>query len=338
MISFQRLKAAAQTLGIPIIGTLEAMDMPVPERSLASKLKKGAISGFEPPLELVGKPEKVMPGVKSIIVIGLPYELFPGPAADPLAVCEVSAMAWGYDYHDRVKEKLAGLASWLRDHDSGETMVFCDTGPLNDRYLAFLAGLGTYGRNQLLIHERWGSAVVYGYLLTKATLESTGRLDAAPYSECGSCRLCQEACPSGALQGDYEFATTRCISNLTQQKRALTEKEMDWMGTSLYGCDICQRVCPKNKKREESRLLKSATPNRLNPFELFSLNKRGFQERFHHHGFAWRGLKTLQRNALINLYNSGNVQLLATLAVWEREGKMPAQLCELSRILETEKL
>lgn len=333
MISLQSLKAAAEALEIPLIGALEAKAMPVPERALASHIEKGLVSGFEPPVELVGKPDKVMPGVKSIIVIGLPYELFPQPAEDPRAVCQVSAMAWGYDYHDDVKEKLTGLAGWLHSLNGSEAMIFCDTGPLNDRYLAFLAGLGTYGRNQLLINERWGSAVVFGYLLTNAVIASTERKDVMPYSECGSCRQCQEACPSGALKGAYAFDVTRCVSSLTQQKKALTAEEMDWIGTFLYGCDICQRVCPKNKKVKCEGVLKAPSPNALDPFELFSLNKRGFQERYGHHGFAWRGLRTLQRNALINLYNSDNVELLDALTAWEKGEKIPDHLSGVLTIL-----
>ncbi len=336
MISLQSLKAAAEALNIPMVGALEAKAMPVPESALALRIEKGLVSGFEPPVELVGSPDKVMPGVRSIIVIGLPYELFPQPAEDPHAVCQVSAMAWGYDYHNEVKEKLTGLAVWLHSLYGSETMIFCDTGPLNDRYLAFLAGLGTYGRNQLLINERWGSAVVFGYLLTDAVIASTERKDASPHSDCGSCRLCQEACPSGALKGAYAFDVTRCVSSLTQQKKALTAEEMGWIGTSLYGCDICQHVCPKNKKVKCEGVLKTPSPNALNPFELFGLNKRGFQDRYGHHGFAWRGLRTLQRNALINLYNSGSSELLEVLTAWEKGGKMPDHLSDLSTILKEE--
>lgn len=336
MIACHRLKQAAGDLGIPLVGVVDAIEMQVPQEALSRRIKAGELSGFEPELEMVGMPEKVMPGVRSIVVIGLPYELHKSRTEDPEDVCEISSMAWDYDYHDLVREKLISLGEWLAGHGSGECMVFCDTGPLNDRYLAFLAGLGTYGRHQMLINSTYGSAVVFGYLLTRGQIEASQPQLTQPYSECGACRICQAACPTGALCGEFEFMTSRCISSLTQQKKALSMTEAAWIGTALYGCDICQKVCPKNKASTDTKLLRSKSPNQLNPFELLNSNKKDFQLKFHHHGFSWRGLKTLQRNAVINIYNSQNLVLIEKLRQWASDRALPDHLKQVIEMLETD--
>jgi epoxyqueuosine reductase len=334
MIACHRLKQAAGDLGIPLLGVVDAIEMRVPQEALSRRIRKGELSGFEPEVDMVGQPEKVMPGVQSIVVIGLPYELFKSKTEDPEAVCEISSMAWDYDYHDLVRDKLIALGAWLESHGSGECMVFCDTGPLNDRYLAFLAGLGTYGRHQLLINQRYGSAVVFGYLLTRGRIEASSPGLIQPYSECGTCRACQATCPTGALCGEFDFVTSRCISSLTQQKRALSITEASWIGTSLYGCDLCQKVCPKNTVLSDTVLLRSKSPNQLNPFELLNSNKKDFQQKFRHHGFSWRGLKTLQRNAVINIYNSQNSVLIEKLRQWAVERPLPDHLKQVIEMVE----
>jgi epoxyqueuosine reductase len=334
MIAYHRLKRAAEDLGIPLIGTLRASEMRVPQEALSRRIRQNELSGFEPDVEMVGQPDQIMPGVQSIVVIGLPYELFTPKSEDTEAVCEIASMAWDYDYHEHVREKLIALANWLNDSGSGDCLVFCDTGPLNDRYLAFLAGLGTYGRHQLLINQTYGSAVVYGYLLTRGRIEAPAMEDPEPYSKCGACRICQAACPTGALCGDFEFKTSRCISSLTQQKRALTPEEASWIGTSLYGCDLCQKACPHNIPLTSAVLLKSKSPNQLNPFEILNLNKREFQQRYRQHGFSWRGLKTLQRNAVINLYNSQNPELIEKFRYWAKERSLPDHLSSIVELME----
>lgn len=334
MIASHWLKQAAMDLGIPLVGALNAIEMRVPQEALSRRTRQGELSGFEPEAEMVGQPDKVMPGVQSIVVIGLPYELYKSRTEDPEAVCEISSMAWDYDYHDLVREKLIALGDWLESHGSGECMAFCDTGPLNDRYLAFLAGLGTYGRHQLLINPTYGSAVVFGYLLTRGRIEASSTGLTQPSSQCGSCRVCQAACPTGALCGEFEFVTSRCISSLTQQKRALSITEAVWIGTALYGCDLCQKVCPKNTKSFDMLLLRSKSPNQLNPFELLNSNKKDFQQRFRHHGFSWRGLKTLQRNAVINIYNNQNLALIEKLRHWAGERALPDHLKQVIEMME----
>lgn len=335
MIPFWRVKEEALTHQVPIVGVLRPREMPAVRNALIRRREEGQLSGFEPDPDLVGNPERVMAEVQSILVLGLPYCLSDAAASRSEEVSRVASVAWGYDYHDHVREKLARMAAWLESQGSRHNMFFCDTGPLNDRHLAFLAGLGTYGRHQLLIHPRYGSAVVYGYLLTDLVLEaSCCEPQTYAFSRCGTCQACQAACPTGALKGAFDFVASHCISNLTQQKRALSEAEMASLGTWLYGCDLCQLACPMNHQADGfAKRLGAKTPNYLNPFLLLEMGSKDFKIKFRGQGFAWRGLKTLQRNALINLFNSRQPAQMATLESLVANGRLPAHLNELYHTL-----
>lgn len=335
MIPFWRVKAEALSHQVPIVGVLRPREMPAVRNALIRRGEEGQLSGFEPDPDLAGNPERVMAEVQSILVLGLPYHLSDVAASTSGEVSRVASVAWGYDYHDHVREKLALMAAWFESQGSRHNMFFCDTGPLNDRHLAFLAGLGAYGRHQLLIHPQYGSAVVYGYLLTDLVLEASccEPLSYA-FSRCGTCRACQAACPAGALKGAFDFVASRCISNLTQQKRALSETEMVSLGTWLYGCDLCQLACPMNHQADTlPERLGSKTPSYLNPFLLLEMRSKEFKIKFREQGFAWRGLKTLQRNALINLFNSKQPAQMAALESIVANGRLPAHLNDLYHTL-----
>lgn len=329
MIALNTLISVAAAFEIPVIGVTPAIEMPLPAELLKQQKALENLSGFEPAAEGVGSPSGVMPHAKSIVAIALPYDLNPLKTSDPLAVCEVSAMSWGYDYHEIVREKLMNLANWLNNTGGFESLVFCDTGPLNDRYKAFKAGLGSFGRNQMLIHPEFGSAVVLGYLLTDAHIEPSEPSVSEPLSFCGQCRRCQDACPTGALTGAHDIVISRCISNLTQQKRPLRQEEAHAIGSHLYGCDLCQTVCPHNSGKIFQNALRAKSANRLNPFDVFSLDKRSFKNIYGHHGFSWRGLKTIQRNALFNLLNSGQPKLLKMLETYKNNGSLPLDVHKL---------
>jgi epoxyqueuosine reductase len=323
MIPFKALSEIAMALKIPMVGVIPAAEMPQPVMLLKMREAKNNLSGFEPAWENSGSPQRILPGARSIIAIGLPYDLKPLSTDHPNDISEISAVSWGYDYHDKVREKLFGLTNWLESLGHFHSEVFCDTGPLNDRYIAYLAGLGTYGRNQMLIHPEYGSAVVLGYLVTDAEIESSQIEEISPRSLCGSCRLCQVVCPAGALKGDYEIEIQRCISNLTQQKRPLSLEESKLIGHRLYGCDLCQTVCPRNPEKAPEGALRADSANRINPFQLFQLDVITFKTLYSHHGFAWRGLKTLQRNAFYNILNSGKPELVSKLKILACKGQLP---------------
>lgn len=204
-----------------------------------------------------------VPGVRSVIVVGHDYyqEDPPGIPDDPSRGV-IARYARGRDYHKVVKKKLTALGSWLeaaaQDGNADEAApawrAYVDTGPVLERELGRRAGLGWLGKNTMLIHPRKGSYFFLGVLLTDVLLEPDEPFTA---DFCGSCSACLDACPTGALLGrDADGApvldATRCISYLTIEHRGEIPAELaSRMGNRIYGCDICQEVCPWNVRFAE---------------------------------------------------------------------------------------
>jgi epoxyqueuosine reductase len=192
--------------------------------------------------------------VRSAVVVGDEYfqEDPPRVPTDP-ARAVIARYARGQDYHDTLKKKLLDLHRWVEASVEGsvEGRVYVDTGPLLERELALRAGLGWFGKNTMLIHPKRGSYFFLGVLLLDLDLDTD-----APFQEdhCGTCRSCLDKCPTGALLGrDASGApvmdATRCISYLTIEHRGPIPAELrPLMGNRVYGCDICQEVCPWNER------------------------------------------------------------------------------------------
>jgi epoxyqueuosine reductase len=204
-------------------------------------------------------PESVLPGIQSVIVCALNYNterLKSTDVPEDSNVDEprgwISRYAWGSDYHDVLREKLDALAAALRGRfdEAFETRVYADTGPVQERVFAKYAGLGWLGKNTLLLNQQIGSWFFLGTILT--TLDLAPTLDAAaspPPDLCGSCRRCIDACPTDALVEPYVLDARRCISYLTIELRGSVPEELrEPMGRHVFGCDICQDVCPWNRR------------------------------------------------------------------------------------------
>jgi epoxyqueuosine reductase len=167
----------------------------------------------------------------------------------------ISRYAWGDDYHDVLREKLRMLLDGLRDQHPQpfEARIYADTGPINERVLAKHAGLGWLGKNTLLLNERMGSFFFLGVILTTLDLPPTLGIsevpaNAPPADRCGTCRKCIDACPTEALVEPYVMDARKCISYLTIELRgAIPQQLRDPIGQHIFGCDICQDVCPWNR-------------------------------------------------------------------------------------------
>jgi len=203
-------------------------------------------------------PQNVMPGLRSVIVCALNYhspaprsvDARKPPGAEPSGW--ISRYAWGQDYHDVLLERLQSLASSLPERfaEPQEARIYADTGPLNERVFAKYAGLGWLGKNTLLLNAKLGSWFFLGMILTTLDIQPTlSAAELPPPDLCGSCTKCIDACPTGALVQPYVMDARLCISYLTIELRgSIPEDLREPMGRHIFGCDICQDVCPWNRR------------------------------------------------------------------------------------------
>jgi epoxyqueuosine reductase len=223
------------------------------------------------------------------------------------------------DYHKVLKKRLTALEARMHaELGAFEARGFVDTGPLAERSLAVAAGLGWTGKNTCLIHPKLGSYGFLACLLTSLPVEEA-QMDSALPDRCGSCRRCIEACPTVALT-PYRMDATRCIAYLTiEHKGAIAEELMPPMGRQVFGCDICQDVCPWNRKAPIAADAELAPREELvNPALdwLASLDEAEFERQFNGSPVRRTGFTGLRRNIAIAIGNSGRRGFAPVLAAW----------------------
>jgi epoxyqueuosine reductase len=248
----------AKGLGFDLCGVVRAEKFPELEntpdwlaRGYAGEMKYL----FDPRRE---DPCVAFPGVRSAIVCLLNYNtkhplstdtIFHGQESEPRGW--ISRYAWGGDYHEVLRERLDALVARLRERfpDPLEARVYVDTGPVQERVFAKYAGLGWLGKNTLLLNQTLGSYFFLGVILTTLDLEPTlGAAELPPPDLCGSCRQCLDACPTQAFAEPYVLDARKCISYLTIELRGSIPEELRKpMGSHVFGCDVCQDVCPWNR-------------------------------------------------------------------------------------------
>jgi epoxyqueuosine reductase len=248
------------------------------------------------------------PWARSVVCVGLQYDTpHPYSTEAPSDRGWISRYAWGDDYHDVMKAMLDRLVELLREEAGPfETRTYVDTGPLVERAWAAAAGLGAWGKNTCLLHPHHGSWFFLGEAITDLELAP----DIPRADMCGSCTACLEACPTGALPEPYILDSTRCISYLTIEKRGpLPPERREDLGRHVFGCDICQDVCPWNRRRRrrggppfEPRS-GAVAPDLA---ELAGLDEEGFRERFRHSPVKRTKRRGLLRNVAVALGNAGD--------------------------------
>ncbi|HKW61181.1 MAG TPA: tRNA epoxyqueuosine(34) reductase QueG [Candidatus Acidoferrum sp.] len=212
-----------------------------------------------------GDARAAMPGIRSVIVCLLNYNTGHPRSIDakPSGQLDeprgwVSRYGWGGDYHDLLLERLEALIARLREQfaEPFEARAYADTGPIQERVAAKYAGLGWLGKNTLLLNQTIGSYFFLGVILTTLDLEPTlGTAESPPADLCGSCTRCLDACPTQAFVQPYVMDARKCISYLTIELRGSIPEELrEPMGSHVFGCDICQDVCPWNRRAPVSKL------------------------------------------------------------------------------------
>ncbi|MDZ7290572.1 MAG: tRNA epoxyqueuosine(34) reductase QueG [candidate division KSB1 bacterium] len=306
----QRIKSFARELGCELVGVAPVAHFKELDfyPQWLQKGYAGEMQYMERQLPARLDPRQILSDAQSVIVIGVIYH-----TAHPLSTeiedsrCGwISRYAWGDDYHDLLREKLAALHSFL-EKEAGPNYkgrYYVDTGPVLDRVFAKYAGLGWFGKNTNLINQRLGSWFFLGELITNLVLE----FDAPPPDRCGTCRRCMDACPTGAIIAPYVLDARRCISYLTIELRdEIPGALRSPMRQHVFGCDICQDVCPWNRKAAVTT--NPAFVPRTNMVaprleDLAEMDEQTFRVKFRHSPVRrakWRGF---MRNVLVALGNS----------------------------------
>ena len=248
----------------------------------------------------------LLEGAQRIVCVAVPYRTRDAVACGPLRG-RVSNYAWSHDYHGTLRAILTELASMMDDH-AGRTVtrIACDTAPLGERAAAARAGLGWIGKHTGLIAPGAGSYVFLGEIATSLPLA----VDVPLRKTCGSCTRCVTGCPTGALRGDYTIDANKCIADLTQRTGAIPRPLRPLIGDWVWGCDICQVVCPPNYRTSAAvsdafvpQDEVAASPDLL---ALLHLKSAEYKKRYRSTAMGWRGAAVLRRNAAIALGNLGD--------------------------------
>ena len=249
MIDSVLIKAKARELGFDLCGIAPAESFPE-----LSFLREWLDRGYAADMAWLPRTadaradvRNLLPGARSVIVTATLYNTDrPYSSESPPDAARISRYAWGDDYHEVVERRLDALLEWLRasSGESFEARAYVDTGPVQERVYAQYAGIGWIGKNTCLINAEIGSWLFLGEIVCTLDLEP----DTQGLEQCGSCTCCLEACPTGALVEPGVLDASRCISYLTIEARGpLPAEHLEAMGTHIYGCDICQEVCPYNQ-------------------------------------------------------------------------------------------
>lgn len=253
---------------------------------------------------------------KTVLAIAVPYALEGISKPKQKNMAKVEAFGWDFDYHVQIKQLLTDIQSGLEKlcgYPLNNVTLCVDTSPYSDREVGFYAGLGLVGYNHLLIHEHLGSNIFIGYLVIhdKLQIERSALVmpedlpETISHPYCQSCGRCTKACPTNVC-GSEVADMTHCLSAQTQSKEVLVEAMRLAMHDRLYGCSVCQVVCPLNHNKLAHPMLTLKSDNWLDALELLDFTNQDFKHQYGHMGFTWRPLWIYKRNALIVLGNTGD--------------------------------
>lgn len=307
----EKIIRASHDIGIDKIGFTTADSFEHLEDSLNEQKNNQHTTGFEHPnIDERIYPDLIFEQPKSIISIALAY-----PSRLSIRPTSIrgekrgrfARASWGTDYHDVLRDRMAKLIAFIEEAGlSDSSMTFkpmVDTGELIDVAVAQRAGLGFIGKNGLLITEEFGSYVYLGEIITNIPFKP----DAPMENKCGDCTKCIDFCPTSALLGDGRMNAKKCLSYQTQTKDMMPKEYRPKIRTIIYGCDICQEVCPFNKGKDSHfHDEMEPDPEVVQPLlkPLLTISNKEFKKQFGYLAGSWRGKKPLQRNAIIALANA----------------------------------
>jgi epoxyqueuosine reductase len=303
-----RAKTLAQEAGFDLAGVARADEAP-DLGAFARWIARGYAGEMDYLTSQVAKRSDLraaFPWARSVLCVGLQYDTPASYSTEaPAGRGWIARYAWGDDYHDVMKAMLDRLVERLRaEAGPFEARTYVDTGPIVERAWAAAAGLGAWGKNTCLLHPEHGSWFFLGEVVTELDLPA----DAPRLDMCGSCTACLEACPTGALPAPYQLDATRCISYLTiEVKGAIPEERREGLGRHVFGCDICQDVCPWNRRRRvRGPDAFEARPGLVAPdlADLAGHDEEAFRERFRRSPVKRAKRRGLLRNVAVALGNT----------------------------------
>ncbi|MGF7154997.1 tRNA epoxyqueuosine(34) reductase QueG [Novosphingobium gossypii] len=316
------MEAEARALGFCAFGVASALPDEARTARLESWLAEGmhgTMGWMEERAHHRRSPQGLWSEARSVIALGMSY----APAADPLRLADegqvgrISTYAQGADYHDTVKKALKNLARWMVSEGAKQGLgevgvkVFTDTAPVMEKPLAAAAGLGWQGKHTNVVSREHGSWLFLGEIYTTLDLP----LSTPARDRCGSCRACQDACPTDAFPAPYRLDARRCISYLTiEHKGPVPEDMRAGLGNRIYGCDDCLAVCPWNKFAATAHTMKAFLPRAEltapDLADLLTLDDAGFRKLFSGSPIKRIGRDRFVRNCLYAAGNSGRTALL----------------------------
>ncbi len=312
----KKIQAKAQELGFSLFGVTPADPLEGAQfyARWVAQGYAGEMDYLKRYLDQRADPKEMVPGARSVVCLGMDYYQPTLESEEPLRG-RFASYARGDDYHDVIKKRLFALWDYMRAEAGGKVAgrVYVDTAPVLERELAQRAGLGWWGKNTCLINKRRGSYFFLAEIISTLELEA----DEPATDHCGTCTRCLDACPTDAFPEPYMLDATRCISYLTiELKGAIPRDLRRGMGNWVYGCDICQDVCPWNRKAESAdELAYQSRPGLAQPDlrEWMTLDRDAFNEKFRRNPAKRPKRRGLLRNVAVALGNSGDVRAVPSL-------------------------
>ncbi len=312
----------ARELGFDRVGVTSAGPFDQAEAVALERVRAGLMDGLpwyhEERVRRGASPSDILPGARSVISVAMSYyaDDEPPPDRGPVLRGKVARYARGRDYHGVMERRLKQLVASLSERIGRpvQARVYVDTGPMQDRAVAERAGVGWFGKNTNVLTSSHGSWVFLGQIVTDLALEP----DAPVKKTCGRCTICIDDCPTGALIAPYVLDNAKCISFLTIELRGPIPRHLrPLVGDWVFGCDICQDVCPVNRKAQPTREPAFRTGEHgfaaMNLLPLLEMTEAEFRERFAGSPIRRAKYAGLLRNACVALGNIGDERAVPAL-------------------------
>ena len=320
MLTADDIKTQARSLGFELCGIAAASDF-----AELQFLETWLDNGYAGEMQYLSRTaprradvRQLLPSAQTVVALGTVYNTqqpYSTERADP-DEARIARYAWGADYHDVIGERTRALLEWMRDAnpETFEAKAYVDTGPVQERVYAQYAGLGWIGKNTCVINPDLGSWLFLSEIICSLPLAT----DVPALDQCGTCTLCLEACPTGAFVEPWVLDATRCISYLTiELKDAVPDPARSDLGSHVYGCDICQDVCPWNADAAQSSDVgwqPLSVFDRPRLTDLWRQRDEVLGPIVSHSALSHTGLRRLRRNIAVALGNLGSDEADAALA------------------------